>query len=146
MGKIQFHDLNPAFECWDLPNVNLFQEQIQVFKEFLMMATPDDVQQKDVDFLLAMGEIFSLIVYCQLFLENATIYNLETDLINQVFDVMVRDFSRYALELHNKTSSSPKQMEICTQMLRKPVPDADQYRQVWEEHVHSLNGAYEMNP
>jgi acyl-CoA dehydrogenase len=146
LGKIQFHDLNPVFERWDLPNVNLFQEQILVFKEFLLMATPDEDQQKDIDFLLAMGEIFSLIVYCQLILENAETYQVEDDLINQIFDIMVRDFSTNALELHNKTSSSTKQMEICARMLRKPMADMGQYQRIWEDYVHSLDGRYEMPP
>ncbi len=145
LGSIQFHDLNPVFERWDVPNVNLFQEQILAFKEFLMMATPGEEQQKDVDFLLAMGEIFSLIAYCQLILENAEIYKIEGDLINQVFDVMVRDFSKYALELRNKPSSTPNQMEICLKMLRKPIADQAQYAHIWENYVHALNGAYSMN-
>jgi len=145
LAKIQFHDFNPIFERWDLPNVNLFQEQIKAFQEFLMVATPNEDQQKDVDFLLALGEIFSLIVYCQLILENAEIYEVAPELVNQIFDIMVRDFSKYALELHNKPSSSLKQMELCLKMLRKPIPDQAQYDQIWAEYVHVLNGAYEMN-
>jgi len=145
LGKIQFHDFKPVFERWDLPNVNMFEEQIAVFQEFLMMAMPNEDQQKDIDFLLSLGEIFSLIVYCQLILENAEIYEVEPELINQVFDIMIRDFSKYALELHNKTSSTPQQMDICLKMLRKPVADQSQYEHVWEEYVHALNGEYEMN-
>jgi acyl-CoA dehydrogenase len=145
LAKIQFHDFKPVFERWDLPNVNLFQEQLSAFQEFLMMATPDEDQQKDVDFLLAMGEVFSLVVYCQLILENAEIYEVAPELVNQIFDVMVRDFSKYALELHNKPSSSSKQMEICLKMLHKPAADQTQYEQIWEEYVHALSGEYEMN-
>jgi len=145
LGKIQFQDLNPVFERWDLPNVNLFEEQIAVFREFLMMATPDEEQQKDIDFLLAVGEIFSLIVYCQLILENAEIYTVAPEVVNQIFDIMVRDFSKFALELHNKTISSPKQMELCLKMLRKPISDQTQYKDVWEDFVYALNGEYEMN-
>lgn len=145
LGKIQFHDFNPVFDSWDLPNVNLFQEQIKVFRELLMMATPDEGQQKDIDFLLAAGEMFSLIVYSQLILENAEMYEVESEVVNQIFDSMVRDFSKYALELHNKTSSSPKQMEFCLKMLRKPIANQDQYDGVWVDYVHALNGVYEMN-
>ncbi|MFC1936627.1 acyl-CoA dehydrogenase, partial [Chloroflexota bacterium] len=145
LSKIQFHDYNPIFDRWDLPNVNLFQEQIAVFKEFLMMATPDDSQQKDVDFLLSMGEIFALVVYGQLILENSDIYEIGPDIVNQIFDFMVRDFSKYALELHNKPSSSSQQMEFCLKMLRKPLADQTQYDRVWKEYVHALNGEYEMN-
>jgi acyl-CoA dehydrogenase len=145
LGKIQFHDYNPVFDRWDIPNVNLFQEQIVVFKEFLMMAAPDEGQQKDVDFLLAFGEIFALVVYCQLILENAEIYEINPDVVNQIFDIMVRDFSKYALELHNKPSSSSKQMELCLKMIRKPLVEQNQYEHVWKEYVHVLNGEYEMN-
>lgn len=145
LGKIRFHDFNPVFEHWDLPNVNLFEEQIKVFQQFLMMATPDEEQQKDIDFLLALGEIFSLIVYCQLILENAEIYDITPELVNQIFDIMVRDFSKYALELHNKPNSSQKQMEFCLKMLRKPEADPDQYTHIWEDYVYALNGEYEMN-
>ena len=145
LGKIQFHDSRPVFKRWDLPNVNLFQEQIAVFRKLLLIAAPDKDQQKDVDFLLAMGEIFSLIVYSQLILENAEIYELAPDLVNQVFDVMVRDFSKYALELHNKTNSNHRQMKHCLKIIRKPVVDQAQYDRVWNEYVHALNGVYEMN-
>ncbi|MEN8242505.1 MAG: acyl-CoA dehydrogenase [Chloroflexota bacterium] len=146
LGKIQFHDFNPVFQRWDLPNVHLFQEQIVVLKEFLMVATPDEGQQQDIDFLLALGELFSLVVYAQLILEHAEISEVEPEVVNQIFDIIVRDFSAYALELHNKTSSTPQQMEICLRMLRKPAADPAQYQQVWEEYVLSLNGEYEMNP
>ncbi|MFN2145216.1 MAG: acyl-CoA dehydrogenase [Anaerolineales bacterium] len=145
LGKIQFHNFNPVFERWDLPNVNLFLEQVRGFQELLMMATPDDEQQRDIDFLLGLGEIFSLIVYAQLILENAENLAVAPDVVNQIYDVFVRDFSKYALALHNKTSSTPQQMEFCLKMLRKPVADQDQYTGVWEEHVLALNGEYEMN-
>ena len=145
LGKVQFHDFNPVFERWDLPNVNLFQEQIRAFQEFLMMATPDEDQQKDIDFLLAVGEIFSLIVYSQLILEEAQIQEVTPEVVNQIFDIMVRDFSKNGLDLHNKPSSTPKQMEICLKMLKKPVADQDQYTHVWEAYVYALNGSYEMD-
>ena len=34
---------------------------------------------------------------------------------------MVRDFSRHALNLYSKPSSSEVQMEACQKMIRKPV-------------------------
>jgi acyl-CoA dehydrogenase len=37
----------------------------------LFAAPPDEAQRKDIDFLLAGGEIFALVVYGQLILENA---------------------------------------------------------------------------
>jgi acyl-CoA dehydrogenase len=58
---------------------------------------------------------------------------------------MVRDFSKFALELHNKPSSTPAQMEYCLKMIRKPAVDEGRSQRVWEE-VHGLNGIYRMNP
>jgi len=145
LGKIRFHDYEKIFESHPLPNVIIFKEQVQVFKEFLAGATPDETQQKDVEFLLALGEIFTLVVYAQLVLENASIYAIEDDLLDQIFDFMVRDLSRHALNLHSKPSSSSKQMELCLHMLRKPAADMTRFDRVWQE-VHSLKDAYSMNP
>ncbi|MDP3936891.1 MAG: acyl-CoA dehydrogenase [Deltaproteobacteria bacterium] len=146
LGHVRFPDYAPVFEAHDLPNVNLFREQMGAFRELLEKATPGAGQANDVDFMLALGEIFVLVVYAQLLLENAKIYQVEPGVIDQIFDVLVRDFSKYALHLYSKPTSTPKQMEHCLAMIRKPIVDEERYRKVWEEHVHSLNGAYEMNP
>jgi len=145
LGKIQFHDYNIAYGSCDLPNVNLFKEQIAVFKEFLAAATPDADQQKDIDFLMSLGEMFTLVVYGQLILENARIYDVEDDLIDQIFDFMVRDFSKSAVELHGKPSSTPEQMEYCMRLIRKPLVDEARYKNVWENQVLALKDMYEMN-
>jgi len=145
LGKIRFHDYNHVFERFDLPNVHVFKEQIAVFKEFLALATPDEAQQKEVDFLLALGEIFTLVVYGQLILENARIYAVGDDLLDQIFDFMVRDFSKHALNIYSKPISKPQQMDYCLRMVRKPAVDAARFGRVWSE-VHALKDAYEMNP
>jgi acyl-CoA dehydrogenase len=101
---------------------------------------------KDVDFLLAGGSIFALVVYAQLILENAPIYGIGDDLLGQIFDFMVRDMSQQALALSLQATSTEKQMERCQQMLRKPVADPERYERVWEQQVRPLDGAYEMKP
>jgi len=146
LGQIRFHDYAPVFERFDLPNVRLFREQIAVFKELLATATPDEAQQKDIDFLLALGEIFTLVVYGQLILENAAAYAIGDDLLDQIFDAFVRDFSRHALSLHSKPSSTPQQMDLCLRMLRKPAVDPGRFDRLWREQVLPLKDAYEMNP
>src|SRR5207245_9768835 len=99
-GSIRFHDYRKSLASWDLPNVALLAEQIEVFREMLATVPPDEAQRKDVDFLLAGGELFALVVYAQLILENARIYGIEPALVHQIFDVLVRDFARHAAELH----------------------------------------------
>ncbi|MBM3143593.1 MAG: acyl-CoA dehydrogenase [Chloroflexi bacterium] len=146
LSKIRFHDYGLAYDLYDLPNIGIFKDQIALLKEFLAMATPDDTQRKDIDFLLALGELFALVVYGQLILENAPIYAIAQALLDQIFDFMVRDFSRYALQLYSKPSSTATQMDYCQRMIRKPASDEGRYQQVWTEHVYALKDLYEMNP
>ncbi len=146
LSKIQFHDYHPVYDSYDLPNLIIFKEQVGTFKKFLTTATPTAEQAKDIDFLLILGELFTCVVYGQLILENARIYNLDTDLLDQVFDFMVRDFSRYALQLYSKPSSTEIQMELCLGMIRKPNVDQRRYGRVWDDFVSPLRDTYEMNP
>ena len=146
LGKVTFHDYSQVYDRWKQPNVEVFKEQIGQFKAFLMSAPPDEDQQKDTDFLMQLGELFTLVVYGQLILENAEIYRLEEELVEQIFDFMIRDFSVYALKLYCKAGSSPEQMEHFRQMLRKPVVDVERYWRIWNNHVLPLKDAYEMNP
>ena len=129
-----------------MPNIRVFRKQIETLKAFLATATPDEAQQKDTDFLLALGELFTLVVYGQLILENARLYKMDDDTIDQIFDFMVRDFSKYALQLYSKPSTSPQQMDLCLKMLRKTVVDPARFERVWKDTVHPLKDAYEMNP
>jgi len=146
LSKIQFHDYSKAYNSKALPNVNVFKEQVAVLKESLMMAGPDEGQKKDIDYLLKLGELFTLVVYGQLILENVPIYQVNDDLLDQIFEVMVADFSGFALQLYNKASSSAKQMEYCLKMIRKPVADAARQERIWNNEVYTLKGAYEMRP
>ena len=146
LSKIQFHDYRPAYDSFDLPNLAIFKEQIKVFKAFLATATPTPEQQKDIDFLLILGELFTCVVYGQLILENSKIYNVGKDLLDQIFDFMVRDFSKYALQIYHKPSSTEKQMELCMKMIRKPAVDEARYERVLKNNVYALKDVYEMNP
>ncbi|MDH3877797.1 MAG: acyl-CoA/acyl-ACP dehydrogenase, partial [Desulfobacterales bacterium] len=146
LGKIRFHDFNIAYNSIDLPNLTVFKEQIRVLQELLMTAPPEKDQQGDIDFLLILGELFTLVAYGQLIIENAKIYKVEDEFIDQIFDFMVRDFSRFALQLYSKTSSTDAQMEICLKMINKPVRDAERFDRIWSKYVEPLNNAYEMNP
>jgi acyl-CoA dehydrogenase len=145
LGAIQFHDFMTAYAAFDLPNVNRFKEQIEVFKEFLLTATPSQDQAKDFDLLLNIGEMFTLVAYGQLVLENAAIYKVADPLVDQIFDFLIRDFSKFALQLYSKTSSTEKQMELCLRMLRKPVADPVRFQTVCDT-VYALKDTYEMNP
>ncbi len=146
LGKIQFHDYSIAYDRVDLPNVNIFKQQIELLREMLLKATPDKVQAKNMDFLLYLGEMFTLVAYGQLILEKFFMDGFEEDLLEQIFDFMIRDFSEYALKLYSKTDTSEVQMGYCQKMIKRPVTDMDRFTRIWEGHVIALKDNYEMNP
>ena len=145
LGKIQFHDYNIAYNTVDLPNVNVLKEQIKQFKGFLAKATPSAEQSKDIDYLLAMGELMTVVAYGQLIIENTKFYDVEDDVLDMIFDVLVRDFSKYALQLYQKKSNTDAQKEFCLKMIANPVADVDKFNRVWEKHVFAMKGQYKMN-
>jgi acyl-CoA dehydrogenase len=145
MGDIQFHDYNIAYSDWNLPNVNVFREQTAIFAEMLAEAPPDESQSRDTDFLLTVGEIFTLVAYGQLILENASISHVPADIVDQIFDCFVRDFSKFALQLYSKPRCNSEQSAYCLKMIRKPAADDERYERVWIDQVHALKGAYEMS-
>jgi acyl-CoA dehydrogenase len=146
LGRIQFHDYHLAYDGVALPNVRIFREQIEVLRRFGLTAAPDAAQQKDVDFLLSLGELFTLVAYGQLLLEAAPLDGVDDDVIDQIFDFMVRDFAKYALQLYSKPSATAAQQALCLEMIRRPVVDAARFDRVWTTRVFSERDAYEMRP
>jgi acyl-CoA dehydrogenase len=71
---------------------------------------------------------------------------VEDDLLDEIFDGMVRDFSKFALSLHMKPSNSEKQRALSLKMIKPPVPDEKRFEKIWETHVYALKGQYSMNP
>jgi acyl-CoA dehydrogenase len=69
---------------------------------------------------------------------------VDDDLIDQIFDFMVRDFSAHALELYSKPSVTDAQSALCLQMIKRPAVDRERFQRVWRT-VHGLDGQYEMN-
>ncbi len=145
LGNIQFHNYKTVYQSVQLPNVKIFRKQIRLLKILLVLARPDEKQRKDIDFLMALGELFTLVVYGQLVLENARIYDVEDDTVDQIFDFMVRDFSTHALQLYSKTSSTRSQRRLCSMMIKKPAVDPARFQRVWKTQIQTLNQAYVMN-
>jgi acyl-CoA dehydrogenase len=146
LSKIRFHDWKTAYaEAADIPNVALFTEQAGYLVRLLTEAAPDEAQQADLDFGLALTELFTLIVYGQLILEQARITGLDTEVVDQIFAVLVQDFSAAAVDLNGKASSTEAQQAIALAALRKPVVDAERFENVWMR-VRELSGVYAMHP
>ncbi|MGB7163141.1 MAG: acyl-CoA dehydrogenase, partial [Mycobacterium sp.] len=145
-SKVQFADWAVVYEQHaNIPNVGLFYEQAHALRELLSSAAPDPDQMRDLDFLLVVGHLFTLIVYGQLILEQADLTGLDADLVDQIFDVQIRDFSQHAVALHGKPSSTSAQQDWALSAVRKPVTDTQRFDRVWEQ-VKAYDGAYEMRP
>ena len=146
LGGIRFHDPMLAYGPVHLPNVEIFKRQIETLKALLVGCPPDTAQTRDMDFLLPLGELFTLVAYGQLILESARLQRVDDHLLDQIFDFMVRDFSRYALDLHSINSTTTEQAEACLKMIHRPHHDPERFNRVWTDHVIANVDAYEMTP
>ncbi len=125
--------------------MTIFKKQIRLLKLFLLLAKPNKAQRRDTDFLRTLGEIFTLVVYGQLILENAKIYNTGDDIVDQIFHFMVEDFSKFALQIYSKSSSTGRQMKLCSMMIKKSAVNKDRFDRVWKNFVYALKDQYVMS-
>ncbi|MFF4421733.1 acyl-CoA dehydrogenase family protein [Streptomyces sp. NPDC001549] len=146
LGSVQFHDWRTAYDAYaDVPNVARFREQADALCAFVATVAPDEEQSRDLDFLLSVGQLFALVVYGQLILEQARLTDLDGSVLDELFSVLVRDFSGHAVELYGKDSATAAQQEWALGAVRRPVVDEERAARVWAR-VEALSGTYEMAP
>lgn len=144
LASVRFPDYRTAYTGVDSPNIRVFREQVDLFRTLLMTAPPSKEQAANIDYMLAAGELFTLIVYAQLILENGKIYATDRDVLEQIFIFLVQDFSAQALQMVLAQDNSTAQEEIYNKMIKKPVKDPEGFQRVWQM-VYGLNGQYVMN-
>lgn len=147
-ARTKFHDFNIAYNSLaHLPNVKVFIEQIRAYQEYLMVSGEGLAKQmNDFDYLLAVGELFTMVAYGQLIIESAKIEGISDEVMNQMFDVFVRDFSAYAVNLYGKPLNTDVQLEKIMKMIKRPVPNTEEFEKVLNEEVYSLVDTYIQNP
>lgn len=146
LKSIRFHDYQLAYDAVDLPNITIFKRQIYALTRLLLSEPPNHEQVRDMDFLFRLGELFTLVAYGQLLIEKSQMDGVDDDLLDQIFDFMIRDFSKQALNLYAHPRSSRPQMDLCLDMIEKPVVNQNRFERIWRNHVYALKDAYEMNP
>lgn len=146
LGKTRFHDYKKIYSQFNQPNIKIFKKQIRLLKLLLIIGKPGKEQIKDFDFLLNLGELFTLVVYGQLILENAQLLGIDDQLLDQIFDVMIRDFSKFALQLYTKGSTTLIQQKLCRRMVKRPAKNSSSLSYVWETYVYNMKDQYEMKP
>lgn len=144
LGSIRFPDYRLAYKDIDAPNVEVFREQMELYRTLLITAPPSKEQTRNIDYMLAAGELFTLIVYAQLILENSKIYTTDKDVLDQIFAFLVKDYSAFALQMILGQQNSGEQEEIFYQMIRKPVQDGQGFGRVWDS-VYALKDQYVMS-
>jgi len=147
LGKIAFPDWRPLFDAFaHVPNVAVFRQQADALVALLQEAPLTSEQMTgDLDLQQSLSQLFTLIPYAQLILEQAQIEHTTQDIVDLVFETLVRDFSTTAIELHGKDSSTEAQQAWAVANVRKPVIDSERSDRVYTE-VRALAGAYEMSP
>ena len=145
LGKIAFPDWRPLFDAFaGVPNVDVFRQQADALVALLHEAplTPEQISG-DLDFQQSLSQLFTLIPYAQLILEQAQLDETPQDIVDLVFETLVRDFSSTAIELHGKDSSTDAQQAWAVANIRKPVINVERSDRVYSE-VRALADAYVM--
>ena len=153
LGKITFAPWRPALERYaHLPNVALFLEQVDAFTQVVMTNPPSPEQQKDLDFLLTLGQLFTRVVYAQLVCEAAgqsrpgtvsDLPGLGEAHIDRIFAVFVQDVSEIAVALHGQASATDGQRAGALGLIRAPRIET-QAEEAFVAEVLGLAGAYVM--
>ena len=147
LSKIRFHDWRAAYaEFAHVPNVGRFVEQA----EGLQDAADHRAAVRGPDHGPRLPAHARRAVHARRLrpadpASRPRSTSSTTDTLDQIFDVLVRDFSAYAVALHGRASSTDAQQEWALANVRKPAVDGDRFERVWEQ-VRGLAGAYEMRP
>src|SRR5215208_4446890 len=89
----------------DPGDVAVFREQADALVALVQEAPlTQDQMRNDLDFQQSLAQLFTLIPYAQLVLEQARVEGTPDDLVDSIFATFVRDFSATAVELHGKAS------------------------------------------
>jgi acyl-CoA dehydrogenase len=144
LSAVRFPDYRRAYQGIALANVQIFRQQLELFRNLLLQAPPSKEQAGNSDYMLAAGELFTLIAYAQLILENSRIYAVDDDLLEQIFDFMVKDFSGFALQMVLGHENSSAQEDLFRAMIQKPATDPQGFSRVWQQ-VLALKDRYRIN-
>ena len=145
LGRINFPDWRPIFDAFaGTPNVARFREQADALVELVQQAllTPEQMSS-DLDFQQSLAQLFTLIPYAQLILEQAQHDGTPQDVVDMIFETLVRDFTAAAIDLHGKASSTDAEQQWVIDSIRKPVIDESRGDRIYAE-ICALAGAYVM--
>jgi acyl-CoA dehydrogenase len=143
LAKIKFPDYRVVYEHNSSPNIDIFREQVELFRSLLIEAPPTEEQTANIDYMLAAGELFTLVVYAQLILEKKEDYPIDEELLEEIFRFLIVDYSRYALEMSLNYENTETQQQLYGKMIKRPVSGRDSGN-VFNKQVMPLRDSYQM--
>lgn len=145
LGNVKFGDYSLPYKGVELGNVKLFFQQVELVKEFLLKTPPTAEQAKNVDYMIALGELVTMSAYGQLILENAKIYKVADYVVEEIYAFLIRDFAAYALTLRSTFAQSAEQNAQLSKMIIDPPVNTERFEKVWAEQVLTLKDQYIQN-
>ena len=144
LSGVRFPDYRLAYAGMESPNIAIFREQVELLRRLLIEAPPTAEQAGNIDYMLAAGQLFTLVVYAQLILENARISALDGDLLEEIFAFLIRDYSAFALQMILQYENGEAQEKIYSSMIRKPATEEEVSERIWSGQVYPLRDQYVM--
>lgn len=145
LKEVVFDDYRKCYEGMNQVNVLKFREQVEELRKFLAKNTPSPEQGKNVDYMIALGELLTMSTYAQLILENVKIYQIEDEVVEEIFAFMIRDFANYALIFRSTFVQRDDQIQSINRMIIDPVLDIARFEMIWETKVLALKNEYVDN-
>lgn len=142
--NVALGDYEEVYSKFNTPNLDIFKSQIKLFVDLIKELELSKEDTTDIDLMLSIGELLTLIIYGQLILEYAEFDKTDNDTLDMIFHVFIRDFSRFATDLAGKEKISETKSKFCLKLIKKAHYDQSQIDSFYQKSVLSLKDSYRM--
>lgn len=146
LKNIPLGDYEEVYSKFNTPNLNIFREQLSAYKKLVEYLDLSKEDQTDIDLMLNVGELLTLAIYGQLILEYAEYDKTDSETLDAIFKVFVKDFSRYTVQLSLNHKLNVAKQELCLKLVKQPHHDEDEFEKFYRNKVLALKDSYSMNP
>jgi len=146
LASVTFDDYRSVYEACQIPNVVIFYKQAVLLREYFEKWPAEKWEKNRIADMLSLGHMFTQIVYGQLILESAKLYEIDDIIINRLFYYFVKDMAHHSLEHTLSQELNPPQAFICREIAAcRPEFSEEDYDLLWSETVEPLNDVFVMN-
>lgn len=146
MSTITFGDYQKTLYKCRLPNVTQFVAQAELLRTLFAESCPNKDELKNMDYMVNLGHMFTMLPYAQLILEAAELYEIAPEIVNQLFSFFVTDFARYALNQYSGQKNPLRREELLRSIIDiRPIHNQEEYDKLWAETICPLADTFIMN-